>query len=399
MFTITFSVHGSDEPQTIKCYSSEFQINLVEKAEIVGIDCTFQTAPPKYKQVMVILSRTDKLNIPLAYILLPSKSEKVYKLAFQTLKNFIGDFPFGTTFISDFEQGEINAIKSVLMTNGHFIQLCYFHFVKAIKHFFATDIEDFTKNDDSSNEELLSTKKKINKMVKKCCKIFPFIPHNKVYSAIEILKSFSQTKKFSEYFFNTYLNRYSIDDWSTIGKRQSVIVTNNMVERHNRKLNDLFHHSHPSLGEFETQLAFLENDYFNLYKNSEENESSNLVHFCEKDFDTHFTNLKNFLMNHAKPLNPLPKISTVDDEAESLLLIEDMRHLPKPVLDVLIVGLRNYFSTPERSKQRFTILKNIEAQFHHKKLTVHSIRLWFNNNRDKYMSYIQNEDNYTPITL
>lgn len=119
-------------------------------------------------------------------------------------------------------------------------------------------------------------------MVKKCCKIFPFIPHNKVYSAIEILKSFSQTKKFSEYFYNTYLNRYSIDDWSTIGKRQSVIVTNNMVERHNRKLNDLFHHSHPSLGEFETQLAFLENDYFNLYKNSEENESSNLVHFAKK---------------------------------------------------------------------------------------------------------------------
>lgn len=54
-------------------------------------------------------------------------------MAFENFKLFIPDFYFGTTFICDFEVGEINATKNIFIINCLSLQLCYFHFVKAIK--------------------------------------------------------------------------------------------------------------------------------------------------------------------------------------------------------------------------------------------------------------------------
>lgn len=107
-------------------------------------------------------------------------------------------------------------------------------------------------------------------MIKKLAKMFPFIEHRKVYSAIEILNGFSQAKEFASYFKETYLKKYSIEDWSTVGKIDKINITNNIVERHNRKLNSLFAHLHPTLDEFQQQISMLENEYFNMFEYSEQ---------------------------------------------------------------------------------------------------------------------------------
>lgn len=90
---------------------------------------------------MVLTGKTNKKNMPLAYILLPNKKENTYKMALSTYKSFVGSFPDEITFVSDFESGEINAIKSELLSKGNYFQLCYFHFVKALKSFFSNDLE------------------------------------------------------------------------------------------------------------------------------------------------------------------------------------------------------------------------------------------------------------------
>lgn len=282
LFNFKYFDSKNQEERSIICFCSDFQKTLIQKVKIAGIDCTFQTAPPKFAQVMVIIGKTDKINMPLSYFLLPSKSEKCYRIAFQNFTFLVNNFDNGVTFLCDFELGEINAIKSELCEHGSFIQLCFFHFVKAIKHFFAEELKYFTQTQKDEQKEEISIRSFIYKNIKKCCKMLPFIPHNKVYHAIEVLKRFSHSKKFADYFSQTYLGRYKIEDWSVFDKPQKSVITNNMVERHNRSLNDLFHHSHPTLEDFKSGLSKLENDFYNLYTNSEEkDENLRYLKFCD----------------------------------------------------------------------------------------------------------------------
>lgn len=392
IFNINFKKNET-EIHSIICYSSQFQLSLIQNVSIIGIDCTFLIAPPKFKQVMVMIGKTKKLNVPLAYFLLPSKNQDVYKMAFQNFKFFISNFSFGTTFICDFEIGEINAIKGEFIQNGLCLQLCYFHFIKAIKHFFAENIKNINKSDE------LNLKKTISNYIKKCVKMFPFIPHNKVYYAIEILKGYSESIEFANYFSSTYLSRYDINDWSTYNKMQKSTVTNNIVERHNRRLNDLFQHSHPSLNEFKIKLSKLENEYFNMYNNSDEKDDIVIKHYSEDDFDKTFNFLQNYLKNHGKQITKLPQ-QPKEFINTSLNDFSDMKHLPDLIIRTkLVPALKQYFQAPERSEQRRDIIQKTVDEINNPIMTFHKVRLWFNNNRDKYSSYELNDDHLTPIDV
>ena len=390
LFTMNLSQKESNDLCIIRCYASPFQIQMASQSKLIGIDCTFQTAPPQFKQVMVLMGKTTKINLPLAYILLPSKQEYVYKLALHTYKIYIKSFQHNVTFLSDFEQGEINAIKEELISEGNYFQLCYFHFVKALKHFFAQDFKEFSDNEKllkeqnqnenpELNNERLQVKKNINKMLKRCAKMFPFIKHSKVYSAIEVFNGFSQTKKFAIYFSLTYLNRYSISDWSVFGKHESSNITNNIVERHNRKLNEMFNYPHPTLEEFQQKIAKLENEYFNMYENAEEIEENQHSHFTEHDFDVQFEELKNYLLNHVKQIKKTVEPQEPNDGITSALKIKD---LPSEQLEFLKDVGRKYLSLPSHSHEKWLLLKDVEEKINNPKITVDKIRRWIFNNKE-----------------
>lgn len=122
-------------------------------------------------------------------------------------------------------------------------------------------------------------------MLKKTAKIFPFVEHRKAYSTVEFLNNFSQTKKFAKYFSSTYLKRFSLDDWSVYNKIQQSTITNIMVERHNRKLNEMFSHPHPNLTEFREQII-------NMYHNKDAIEETTIKHFIDEEFNSIFNELK-----------------------------------------------------------------------------------------------------------
>ena len=83
------------------------------------------------------MGQTPYLNNPLAYMLLPSKSQEVYESAFTLFKiEAKTQYQNTDTFITDFELAECNAFKKVLMNKTHFFQFCYFHFTQILKRYF-----------------------------------------------------------------------------------------------------------------------------------------------------------------------------------------------------------------------------------------------------------------------
>lgn len=400
LFNNNFIDNNSGQIFSIRCYSSPFQLSMIPKSSIIEIDCTFQTTPIEYKQVMVIMGKTDTMNLPLSYMLLPSKHEKIYKMALSIYKTYITNFHKNVTFICDFEHAEINAIKSELFSNGNFFQLCFFHYVKALKHFFSNNLKEFVNTENALKEQNLKDnpnfnfenrieiKKRINKMIKKLAKMFPFIEHRKVYSAIEILKGFSQTKEFAKYFKDTYLTKYSIEDWSTFGKIDTLNITNNIVERHNRKLNSLFAHPHPTLDEFQQQIAILENEYFNMYDNSKQqnedapHDDSKCKHYNEHDFDVHFNELKSYLLNHATQLQKEFAEGPKNDSTNSTKI----KDLPSTTLQILKNSCQQFFGLPPHSQERRKLLEDVEKQINNPNIKINKIRMWFNNNRESIES-------------
>ena len=277
LFNVIF--RGPDNSKgRIICYSSDFQLKLISKTRFVGIDGTFKMAPHDFAQLWVIVANTKRLNVPIAYILLPDKKEATYKNALSLFEMNMKakQFPPGTTFSMDFETAEINAISSVLIKNGHYIQLCYFHFTQAMTRYF----EKLPPND-------------INETLKAIANMLPFISHDTVYKTIATLKEFQQTRDFAEYFDSIYLKKYSINLWNTTGKPEQSKVTNNICESQNSKMNQrLIGGSHPNLATFKEIIADMEDEYALLYHNKEVKEEQTYSHASEEnDFVPAFTEL------------------------------------------------------------------------------------------------------------
>lgn len=135
LFKYRFS--NSEGKNLIICFSSKFQQTLINKSDFVFIDGTFDITPEDFGQVLVMMGRTNHINIPLAYMLLPNKEQKTYELAFYMFKSSSKqNFKPGTTFITDFEPAESNAVKNILMDTTHTFQFCYFHYTQIMKRYF-----------------------------------------------------------------------------------------------------------------------------------------------------------------------------------------------------------------------------------------------------------------------
>ena len=101
---------------------SEFQLNFFTQIEELFIDGTFKIAPKNWYQVLNIFGYNKKINfyMPLAYVVLNSKSEEIYNHIFQNLVYLIKTNTNLKTFngikiMSDFEIELRKSIKKILI--------------------------------------------------------------------------------------------------------------------------------------------------------------------------------------------------------------------------------------------------------------------------------------------
>ena len=92
--------------------------------QLWSIDGTFSVCPLPWKQFYTISILVDHHVVPIVYILLPSKTEIIYKKMLRVVTHLIPDLN-PRIIICDFEKAAINAFK--LFFPGSIISGCLFH--------------------------------------------------------------------------------------------------------------------------------------------------------------------------------------------------------------------------------------------------------------------------------
>ncbi|XP_021359169.1 uncharacterized protein LOC110454121 [Mizuhopecten yessoensis] len=109
--------------------------NLAELAasDVIFSDGTFYTCPTIFYQMYGIHVQIEGIMTPVAYALLPGKSQAIYNRFFTLLQEHMSNLqiPFRpTTAFVDFEVAAHNAIRSVVP--GINIKGCFFHYTQCI---------------------------------------------------------------------------------------------------------------------------------------------------------------------------------------------------------------------------------------------------------------------------
>ena len=115
---------------------SEFQLNFFSEVNELFIDGTFQIAPKNWYHVLNIgYNKNKNFYMPLAYVVLISKTKEIYKEILHKLVELIKYHIKKESYedikiICDFEIGLREAIKDEFQFC--ILQGCYFHYFKAI---------------------------------------------------------------------------------------------------------------------------------------------------------------------------------------------------------------------------------------------------------------------------
>ena len=257
---LLFCVRIKDKP--IYGFASPFMVQKTGECSIIGIDGTFHSAPSNAFQVCIFMGRTNIMNIPLLFIILPNKKEKTYVCAFNTYLaciNSLGiSFKDDAKFVCDFEISEINAIKKVFISNNRKIQLCYFHYTKSI------------------NEKIENNPFLIDLFY--VLKLLPLIDikiAQKFILFLSDLRISEDVERFIKYFIDTYTKRFKIEDWNITSKPLPNRATNNVNERFNSHINSKIGKS-PMIQDFINTLIEIEEEFRIKYENLK---ASNTINF------------------------------------------------------------------------------------------------------------------------
>lgn len=418
----------------IMCFCSEFQKSLIKGVTHVFIDGTFKITPPDFEQVLVILGRLVKTNVPIAYFLLPNKSQETYVKAFNMFKQETNaTFRSETNYIVDFEIAEINAVKKCFMQSGDSIQLCYFHFTQSMARYFHT-----------------WPKTKITRALNRIANNLPFITEEKVHMVLTELDKHDETKKFASYFNNNYITKYKFEDWNVSMKKEKEIITNNVAENHNKTLRKHIG-DHPSLDTFEQRLAYVENKHYNRWFNHKESEittkrvtdedfdkkfktfiaalvKSESTHIEDQYFDDNSDDSLNLVESNSEdisdcseeisdvPVNSSFSDDEINNSAEEVAIKENdysnderknteeaeeelniiqnastpqktkIRKISNQAQQILITNIVRFNNAPPRSVERADILQSTfdEIKDIEPFIDISQVRSWFNNNKNKY---------------
>lgn len=250
-------------------FSSDFMLSVVHECTIIGIDSTFYSAPNQYSQLCVFMGRSSVMNIPLLFLLLPDKKEETYCYCFENFKRSLSIsgycFHNNVKFVCDFELAEVNGIKKTFLSDpnlNYSLQLCYFHYCKAITKKF---IKIFG-----------NSPPKVEKELKKILLVLPLLEKEIVEDFIDFLPSITSINQniavFINYYIRVYVRKFSINDWNISKKPFPERATNNVNESYNRKLNCTMT-KNPSVLQFYLSIQKLENESKNKFNNLKLNNS------------------------------------------------------------------------------------------------------------------------------
>jgi hypothetical protein len=234
-------------------FASDYQLEILSKAERWHIDGTFNASPNLFYQLYSIHAWLFNEMHVCVFALLKNKLQTTYVELFNELKEKASISLNPKMIVSDFEIAAINAAK--MCCPGVVIKGCHFHFNQAIKKNIKSHglEQEYLKNSDLHDWL-------------KVFMIFPLLPPiniNYVWSyqlqnKPENVNIQSNLNKFITYFYSQWLNNSSlpIDSWNHYynnGPR-----TNNHVEAFNLKLGNCIDSVHPNIYSLIETLKFLE---------------------------------------------------------------------------------------------------------------------------------------------
>ena len=247
------------------------------------IDCTFYCVPREggFSQCLIVMfyEGVTKKYIPVFYILIGSKLQKVYKTVLYLLKQSCN---FDLTVLSktcDFEKGLMNAIEDELVPEDAPLIGCLFHFLKALRDYMLFwGIPVVLVNQLSSMMRLLTeipiadikTKGIITSVLGRGRWFIGLIS----LLGIPYLRSKTEEgtfvevfNKFWRYFVKTWIKTYKPEYWNVFGVEDRAMVnrTNNALERFNGIMKSNFSTAHPNMSAFVTTIREMSADYAQEY--------------------------------------------------------------------------------------------------------------------------------------
>ena len=243
-------------------FMSEFQINYFIDIKEYFIDGTFKIAPKNWYQLLNIFGYdpTHKFYMPMAYIVLSSKSEELYDEVFYQIAKLIKTHTKINSFenikiMCDFEIGLRKAIKKNF--ENALLDGCYFHYCKAI----------WKK---IKKLKLFNKKLRLNTIILSfVMKAYPFIKDERREDYIKKMDIYANTLGGNYIqllnYFKKYWKNCEIFNFTNINNHRIENRTNNICESFHHKLNKKISHYHPKLSFLVDGLKKVTKEYYDEY--------------------------------------------------------------------------------------------------------------------------------------
>ena len=217
-------------------------------------DGTFRVVPKGFKQLLIFMAYLDGYDVyvPVFYVLIPGKLQKLYKVAIQGIIDACDGRLQLSTFTADFEQAILNTARA-LFSDAPLIG-CLFHWKQALRRKLLE-----LRVPKAVIHQLLGVENSLMDLLT----VIP-IPEIVVKGILYIHAHFNEQgneekfNSFWSYFVNTWIREYPADLWnftrSPSARDNMVNRTNNPLERYNRTLNQAFPCAHPTMDHFITTI-------------------------------------------------------------------------------------------------------------------------------------------------
>ena len=119
---------GTDDPDRYLLFTTERNLDILERSEVWHADGTFKCSPALFYQLYSIHAVFKEHTLPLVFILLQNKTQEQYIRVLNQLRN-LNALLTPREVIVDFEKASINAFKAVFPSVS--VKGCFFHFSQA----------------------------------------------------------------------------------------------------------------------------------------------------------------------------------------------------------------------------------------------------------------------------
>lgn len=232
-------------------FADDNDLLAIQRSSYIVADGTFKFCPNTFYQLYTIFAYVSGEGLPVAFVLLPNKTELSYTEMWEAIKSGcearFGPFPPGKIFLTDFELASIQPGRRIFVLCQ--FRGCSFHFRQALlKNIGTMGLIVVYKND--SVPEV----RKWLRMIMAMC----LLPVQEIFAAWDFLKTppvvqdpvlSGQLVAYSSYVERTWISgSYPPHTWSHFdhdGPR-----TTNLAEGFHNKLTHDFSRSHPTLTTF-----------------------------------------------------------------------------------------------------------------------------------------------------